>query len=108
MKMEKKVSVGAFAKVLEDFKDQDLLEITDAGKEVEGKFGMQMVFKVKLPNGEEKNLSFNQTTINILIDKLGEESDVWVGKKVKVWAIRQAVQGKLTTVVYLTPPDSML
>jgi hypothetical protein len=60
-----------------------------------------MVFKIQTRNGE-KNLSFNQTTMNNLIDEFSDETSSWVGKKVKVWMIKAMVSGKLQNVVYLS------
>jgi hypothetical protein len=85
-----------------------LLTISNEGKKVEGTFGMQDVFLVKLPNGEEKNLTFNQTTINNMVDAFGAESVQWVGKQVKVWLILQSVSGKMLKVTYLSHPDAVI
>jgi len=104
----KQVSVGQFAKKGEDFKEGDTLVIANEGKPIEGQFGVQDVFLVKLPNGEEKNLSFNQTSINNIVDAYGEDSTKWIGKPVKVWMIRQSVSGKLVKVTYLAHPDAEL
>ena len=108
MKVQKKVSLGAYAKVGVDFKDGDVLVVLDAGQTTEGEFGTQHVFKIRLPNNEEKNLSFNQTSINHLIEIYGDETEKWAGLNVKVWAIKQNVAGKFRTVVYLTAPDQTL
>ena len=62
------------------------------------------MFKVETKNGI-KNLSFNQTTINYLIDAFGEETNEWQGEKVKVWLIKSNVGGKIRDIVYLTHPD---
>lgn len=102
----KQVSVGQFAKKGEDYKDRDIVTIANEGRQVEGTFGMQDVFLVKLPNGEEKNMTFNQTTINNLIDAYGEDSKLWIGKTAKVWLILQSVSGKMLKVTYLTHPQA--
>lgn len=101
-----KKSVGRFAKVGVDYKENDILTIANEGKEVEGSFGIQDAFLVKLTNGEEKNMSFNQTSINNMINSYGEDSVKWVGQKVKVWLILQNVQGKMKKVTYLSHPDA--
>lgn len=103
-KYTKKVSVGAYAKKGEDYKDGDIVVIANEGQQVDGTFGVQDVFLVKLPNGEEKNMTFNQTSINNMIDAYGEDSLAWVGKQAKVWLILQSVSGKMLKVTYLTHP----
>ncbi len=108
MKVQKKVSVGAFAKKGEDYQDGDIITIADEGRQVEGTFGVQSVFLVKLPSGEEKNMTFNQTSVNNLVDAYGDESSEWVGRKAKIWLILQSVSGKMLKVVYLTHPDARM
>lgn len=104
----KKVSVGAFAKKGVDINNGDRLTIANEGKKVEGQFGPQDVFLVKLANGEEKNLSFNSTSINGLIDAYGGDSMNWIGKPVKVWLVKQNVAGKFADVLYVSHPDADL
>jgi len=105
---KKRESIGSFFKKGEDFKDGDFVEIANEGKQIEGQFGMQDIFMIKLANGKEGNVSFNQTTINNLIDAYGENSLSWIGKKVKVMAILSNVQGKMIKVYYFLHPDSEL
>ena len=109
MKVEKKTSLGAFAKFGEDFNDGDILQILNEGAlDDSGDFGPKMVFQVRLPNGESKNLNFNQTSMNYLIESFGDETLDWKGKEIKVWAVSQMVSGKMRKVVYLTAPDKTL
>ena len=107
MRYQKKISVGAFLKKGSDFKDGDIAEIANEGKQIEGQFGTQEVFLIKV-NGQEGNVNFNQTTLNNLIDSYGEDSINWIGKKVKVWAILSNVQGKMVKVYYFLNPESEL
>lgn len=104
----KRISVGAFLKKGEDFKENDFLEIASEGKQVEGQFGIQDIFLVKLASGKEGNVNFNQTTINNLIDGYGKNSINWIGKKVKVWAILSNVQGNMRKVYYFLTPETTL
>lgn len=105
MKLQKIVRVqGEFAKVNQDFKDKDVLTILDEGQTITGNFGDQLVFSVKTVNGA-KNLSFNQTSQNNLIDAFGEDTKQWVNKEIKVWLITQSVSGQMKKVCYLTAPD---
>ena len=108
MKVIKRTTIGQFAKPKEDFADGDILKVISAGIEQEGEFGTQRVFKIEVPGGEEKNLSFNQTSINHLIDEYGDNTEEWVGKKVKAWIIKQNVAGKFRDVVYLTGENQPL
>jgi len=39
---------------------------------------------VKLANDEERSLWLNQTSINNLVEKYGEDDKLWIGKPVKV------------------------
>jgi hypothetical protein len=105
---KKRAKLGNFLKKGEDFKDGDLLEIASEGNTIEGKFGSQDVFLMKTKDGKEGNVSFNGTSTNNMIDAFGEESKNWIGKKVKVWAIRSNVQGKMVNVYYYSHPDAVL
>ena len=91
-----------------DFKDGDFIEIANEGKQIEGQFGTQDVFLVKLSDGREGNVGFNQTTLNNLIDGYGKNSVNWIGKQVKVWAILSNVQGKMIKVYYFLCPETIL
>lgn len=114
--MNKKVSMGvAFARKKSyeyegkqfeaDIKDGDIVEILNDGAIMVGQYGEQHVFKIKTRNGE-KAVTFNQKSINNLIDSFGEESSGWVGKEVKVWAIKAMVSGKMSIVVYFSHPEA--
>ena len=105
---KKKESVGNFLKKGVDFKENDLLEIANEGKQIEGQFGTQDVFMIKLADGREGNVNFNQTTLNNLIDGYGENSLGWIGKQAKVWTILSNVQGKMVKVYYFLHPDTEL
>ena|SRR3990167_10798 len=104
----KRVTVGQFLKKGEDIKDGDLVEIANEGKEVEGQFGTQDVFLIKLDNGKEGNISINQTSINGFVDAFGKEAVNWIGKKVKVVKIKQNVSGKFIDVYYFAHPEAEL
>lgn len=108
MKYQKKVSVGSFLEKGKDIKDKDTVEIASEGKEIEGKYGLQNIFLVKLADGKEGNVAMNQTSLNNFIDAWGDDSIKWVGKKALVWAILSNVQGKMTKVYYFTHPEATL
>lgn len=105
---QKKANIGQFLKKGEDFKEDDLVEIGNEGKEVEGNYGTQNIFLIKTKDGKEGNLSLNSTTINGLIDAFGEDAVGWIGKKVKVWKVKQNVSGKFIDVYYFAHPDATL
>ena len=105
MKYQKRVSVaGEYAKKREDINDQDVITVLDGGREVTGEFGAQQVFKIQTKNGE-KLLTFNQTSINNMIDAYGDDGDGWKGKEVRVHLMKQNVSGKFKDVVYLAEPS---
>lgn len=104
----KKVSVGAFIQKGIDIKDKDLITITNEGVQVPGQFGVQNVFMVKLTNGKEKNLAFNQTSLNNCIDAFGADAKNWIGKQVKVWIIKMSVQGKIRDVIFVAHPEAVI
>lgn len=108
MKYTKTVSVGSFLKKGVDFKDGELIEIANEGKQIEGEFGTQNIFLVKLGSGQEGNVSFNRTSLNGLIDSYGDDSLNWIGKKVKAQKIKQNVAGKFLDVWYFSHPDAEL
>lgn len=100
---QKKVSVGQYAKKGEDFMDGDVITIASEGQQVQGTYGVQNVFLMKLKTGE-KNMNVNQTSLNNIIDAYGPDSLKWIGKQLKVWLIMQVVSGKMQKVVYLSHP----
>jgi len=103
---KKRESVGSFLKKGEDIKEGDIVEIANEGEQVEGEYGTQNIFSLKLQNGNEGNVSFNQTSINGLIDAYGEDAEKWIGKKVKVLKVKQNVSGKFIDVYYFAHPDA--
>lgn len=107
-KYTKKISLGNWLKKGTDFKEGEMLEVLNEGKEVSGEYGNQNIFLVKTEEGKEGNVSFNQTTINGLIDVFGDDSINWIGKNLKCWKIKQNVGGKFTDVWYFSHPDADL
>ena len=108
MKYQKKISVGNFLRKGEDIKDGDKVEIASEGKQISGEYGLQDIFLIKLQDGNEGNVGFNQTSINNLIDAFGDDSINWIGKEVKVMVVKQNVQGKIRPVYYFLHPDTIL
>ncbi len=63
----------------------------------EGKFEL----KVSL-NGEEYDWLANKTSLRSFSSAFGDESDNWIGKTIKMYAVEQNVGGKIKQVVYAT------
>lgn len=115
MKIVKKVGGGVpFARKAEyeyegvkyeaDLKDGDTIKILDAGIIEQGQFGDQHNFKIETRNGEKKQ-SFNQATLNVLHDELGEETESWVGKEVSVILKKDTIAGKKVIIAYFVSGD---
>lgn len=106
MKVFKKVTIsGEWVKIKEDIFDGDIIGIVSTGEKVMGKYGERYVFTIETKKGEEKNMTFNQTTMNHMIDAFGDDTDDWIGQSIKVWLVKSNVKGKMTDVAYLTAPD---
>lgn len=102
MKIQKKTSIaGQWAKLGKDFDEGDLITILDEGNVVSGEYGDALVFKVNTRGGD-RNMRFNQTSQNYLVDAFGEDSSSWKGKEVKIWVFDQNISGKMRSVIYLT------
>lgn len=82
-----------------DIKHGDKVTILNAGSIEEGNFGPQHYFKIKTRNGEKK-APFNQTSINILVEALGDESENWVNKEVNVLIKKTVIGGKKVMPAY--------
>lgn len=116
--MLKKTSVaGAFARKEEysyegktysaDIQNGDTVTILNKGDIISGEFGEQYVFSIKTRNGD-KNVALNQTSINALIDALGDESEQWAGAEVKVSTKKDTVAGKRAIIAYFHPTSYAL
>lgn len=115
MKVQKKTSVaGAFARkepysyegkdYEADILDGDRVVIKSKGDIVTGEFGDQLVFSIETRNGD-KNANFNQSSINTLIDAYGDDTDLWVGKAVKVLTKKGIFGGKRGIAAYFVTDD---
>lgn len=82
-----------------DLKDGDKIVLLNAGIPEEGNYGMQTNFKIKTRNGEKKT-SFNQHTLNALIEDFGEDGDKWIGKELNVLLQKTVIGGKKCIVAY--------
>lgn len=105
MKIQKIVRVGGeFAKKGEDITNGDIVTIKSEGQYIEGQFGQQFVVKVETKNGD-KNVNFNQTTINILHDELGDDTTKWIDKEVTIRVKKDVVAGKKVDIYYFVTPN---
>jgi hypothetical protein len=104
VKLEKrKVNLTPFLTV-SDVKDGDIITITGEGEYRESKFGKdRLVIPVRLPNGEPRIWTLNQTTINKLIDAYGDETKGWIDKNVKLTVANIVVRGELRKAIYGEP-----
>lgn len=95
---------GEFAKKGEDINNGEVVTIKSEGEYIEGQYGQQFVIKIQTKNGE-KNVNFNQTTINILHDEFGDNTAEWIGKEVTIRAKKDMVAGKKVDVYYFVTPE---
>ena len=95
---------GEFAKKGEDINNGNVVTIKSEGEYIEGQYGQQFVIKIQTKNGE-KNVNFNQTTINILHDEFGSDSTEWIGKEVTIRAKKDVVAGKKVDIYYFVTPE---
>jgi hypothetical protein len=82
-----------------DLQNGDVLTILNSGAIEPSQFGDKHYFKVETRNGEKKT-PFNQSSLNVLATELGDESEEWIGKKVKVILKKDTVAGKKQTIAY--------
>lgn len=105
MKIQKVLRAqGEYAKKGEDINPGDKVRIVNEGEWITGDFGEQFVIKVQTKNGE-KNVRFNQTTLNILHDEFGEDTANWVGKDVVIRVKKDVVANKKVDIYYFVTPN---
>lgn len=105
MKVQKLVRAqGEFAKKGVDISAGDIVTIKNEGEWISGQFGDQFVVRVETKNGE-KNVNFNQTTINILHDEFGDDTKLWVGKNVVVRVKKDTVANRKVDIYYFVTPN---
>lgn len=109
MKAEK---VSDWVQVGKNLNNGDLVTILEEGElkdgEFKGKKTKRFETRLKLVNGEEKKIGFNNTSWNNMIDAFGEETKEWIGKTIKTWIVNQNVSGEFKDVVYFTHPNKDL
>lgn len=90
-----------------DIKNGDTVTILNSGVIEPSQFGDQHYFKIMTRNGEKKT-PFNQTTINVLVAELGDESEQWIDKKVNIITKKDTIAGKKVTIAYFISGDWVL
>jgi hypothetical protein len=58
---------------------------------------------VKLPNGKTKVWTPNKTSLRAIAKVFGDDTDLWVGKRITIMISRQNVRGKMIDVLYGEP-----
>lgn len=96
-----------FVKAGEDVNDGDILKFLDGGKVEESQnYGRdQLIFKVLLVDGNEKNISVNGSSAKALAEVWGDDTGEWEGKEVVAKVVEQNVAGKMRFVIYLAIPE---
>lgn len=61
----------------------------------EGRFEIRVMV-----NGEEYDWLPNKTSLRSFVSVFGDESDNWIGKKIKMYSVEQNVSGEIKQVVY--------
>lgn len=81
-----------------------MIEITGRARYVsseEAAFGRPYLeIRVKLPNGKSRIWTPNRTTLKKLAKVFGDDSDTWVGKRVKLSIVTQNVRGEMREIIY--------
>lgn len=54
-------------------------------------------------NGIDKPIALNQTNLTILIDKYGDDTDLWVNKKVILHVVKVSFNGQIVDGLQLEP-----
>lgn len=111
MKIEiEQVIDGKWGKAGKEIKDGDRMKMLDAGqvsdsgfKDKEGNPTKQYIFKIMLTSKEEYNINMNRTSRNTLARGFGTDTDLWKGKIIKAFVVRQMVGDSLKNVLYLAP-----
>jgi ribosomal 50S subunit-recycling heat shock protein len=105
MKIQKVIRAqGNFAKKGVDVKPGDVVTIKSEGQWLPGQHKDQFVVKIE-NNGEEYNVNFNQTNLNILHDEFGDDTVKWIGKEVVARARKDTIAGKKVEIYYYVTPE---
>lgn len=112
LKMVKVSELSNFVVAGVDVHTGDIVTFTTPGvirSAEETPFGRE-VFQigVKLPDGSEKTLTMNKTSIRNIAREYGDETKEWVGKQAVVTLVKQMVRDTMKDVIYLNPLQKTL
>jgi len=82
-----------------DIQNGDKIKVLNAGAPEEGNFGTQIYFKIQTRNGEKK-APFNQSSINLIAEAHGTETENWIGKELNVLTKKGVFAGKKGIATY--------
>ncbi len=112
MKVEVPETETRFLKAGTNIKDEDLITFIDEGKWETADFGgkkkERFNITVKIPSGEEKIATLNNTSLQAIVEAYGDESSEWVGKEAKINVLSQMVSGERKEVIYFSHPNKDL
>lgn len=90
----------------QDVVNDEMVKIVSEGieeeKEYKGKKEKRITLDVELISGETKKLTLNKTSKKNLIKVLGEETNDWINKMVRVNIVPTNIGGEIKDVIYLT------
>jgi len=84
-------------------KEGDLAKLATEAVEEEGKFGPQIVAKMKVKGRGEGKFAINPPTVNALIEAYGQESANWCDKVLTIHIEKVRSAGRQGLSVYLIP-----
>lgn len=112
VKVVKVSELSQFVQAGVDVKTGDVVTFKDEGvirPAEETPFGREVFqITVELPNGEEKTLTMNRTSIRNISKEYGDDTKEWIGKQAVVTIVQQNVRGNLKDVIYLNPLQKRL
>lgn len=72
-------------------------------REFDGEKRKQFNIEIKLPDGKVKTWSMNRTSQKAIAKEYGTETAKWIGKKFKLYKLKQNVKGVMKEVMYAEP-----
>jgi len=92
-----------------DVKVGDIVTILNEGEVREKDFGTgkpRVIFEIEVEHNKKKKIwTMNKKTIKKLIDKFGDDTKTWVGKKVKLNIVEVEVRGVTRNSIVGEPLD---
>ena len=96
---------------VEDLEDEAAVLTCSAVEEVDlpdsdAPGGVRKSLLLKFEESEDKALWLNKTQIDYLIERLGDDSDDWIGQHIPVEKHETTFRGKTHHKVWVSPPES--